>query len=445
MNSENYYKVLGLSETATDADIKKAYFKKIRQFPNETHPVEFQLLTKAYKILSDQEQRTHYDAQLEEQRAQNRFTTKPHPPVQTDTAEQHTVHTGVPNNQSQATIHSNQGGKKKKPVLQILLAIAVAYILYTTFSPSKEVAEPAQTVEEEVDSAIESVESSNSSQETEFTDEESETTVGETTFESETIKVTIPSEETIGDFLHQYFLTSVEVINGVVEFSIVEPFLDPAGKKLDEQRSYTQYLLEKGITEEFISMFVKDIQSNEEFIVVTTEETYDIFYSDGSAKKKSFESRYNLRVQGQQLFVNELLSTNELSSEDLSGPELTIDLFSMEQFLNNYLVDSVNAINHQDFSYVDPYLAYNSNRYSEQLNYTNYLIDKGITEELVNFELVQVEDLGDQTYEATTMESYYIYYADGTTSFKEFESKFQIIQNDNWFEVSDLIYTNEVQ
>lgn len=447
MNLENYYRTLGVSENATDVEIKKAYVIKIRQFPNETHPEEFQLLTKAYKTLYDPEQRNHYDAWLEERRAVTRISTEG--PVNTGHRTQtHTeqespsrptvVHQDQPKEQPDVVPPTNQNAKKKRPILSILLACAALFILYTIFAPSEDNIESSQPVVEEVDSSVEKMEPEDTTEVTDVPVEEPEPV------ETAIVEISPDLERNVEDFLYQYFQASVDVINGQ-DFVAVERFLDPIGKKLEEQRTYTNYLLEKGTTEEFVSMVVQDLHVNDEFIVATTEEVYVINYADGSAKRKGFESQYHLRQVGEQLLVNELLYTNELSSEDIRGPEPTVDVYSVEQFMHQYLADSVYAINYQDFTYAEPYLAPNSTRFSEQLEYTNYLIDKGITEELLEYELVSVEEIGDATYEVTTREAYTIYYSDGSSSYKRFESRFHIIETGSGFEVSQLIYTNEIQ
>ena len=71
---DNYYKILGVKQTASVAEIKTAY----RRLARERHPDhnggsedaahEFALLALAYRTLSDPHERAHYDAQRERER-----------------------------------------------------------------------------------------------------------------------------------------------------------------------------------------------------------------------------------------------------------------------------------------------------------------------------------------------------------------------------------------
>lgn len=54
----NYYKILGLEEGASQQDIKKAYFKLVRQYSPESDPEKFQQIRKAYEQLKKSPQQT---------------------------------------------------------------------------------------------------------------------------------------------------------------------------------------------------------------------------------------------------------------------------------------------------------------------------------------------------------------------------------------------------
>ena len=54
---EEYYRILGLEQGAQLAEIKRAYFKLVRQFPPEKDPEHFQQIRKAYEQLTRNEGR----------------------------------------------------------------------------------------------------------------------------------------------------------------------------------------------------------------------------------------------------------------------------------------------------------------------------------------------------------------------------------------------------
>lgn len=67
-SKSNYYEVLGVSETATDEEIKKAYRKlAVKWHPdkNESNKAEaeekFKCISEAYSVLSDPEKKREYD------------------------------------------------------------------------------------------------------------------------------------------------------------------------------------------------------------------------------------------------------------------------------------------------------------------------------------------------------------------------------------------------
>jgi curved DNA-binding protein CbpA len=58
------YRVLGVRQTATQAEIKRAYFGLIRQYPPETESEKFKLVRAAYEKIKDAQKRSEADLLL---------------------------------------------------------------------------------------------------------------------------------------------------------------------------------------------------------------------------------------------------------------------------------------------------------------------------------------------------------------------------------------------
>ena len=63
----DYYKILGVKKDIPQADVKKAYLKRAKQFHPDCHPddpkakAKFQALNEAYEVINDPEKRAKYD------------------------------------------------------------------------------------------------------------------------------------------------------------------------------------------------------------------------------------------------------------------------------------------------------------------------------------------------------------------------------------------------
>ena len=61
VNASDPYRVLGLERRATEAEIKRAYFTLVRQFPPEQAPEKFQEIRAAYEKLRTAESKAQVD------------------------------------------------------------------------------------------------------------------------------------------------------------------------------------------------------------------------------------------------------------------------------------------------------------------------------------------------------------------------------------------------
>jgi tetratricopeptide (TPR) repeat protein len=59
---KSHYEILGVAKTAGDAEIKRAYFSRVRTYQPDRFPEEFKEIRAAYETLRDGEKRAEYDA-----------------------------------------------------------------------------------------------------------------------------------------------------------------------------------------------------------------------------------------------------------------------------------------------------------------------------------------------------------------------------------------------
>jgi molecular chaperone DnaJ len=79
MAGKDYYRILGISRTATDKDIKQAYRRLARQYHPDVNPnnksaeERFKSINEAYEVLSDAEKRKKYDQYGDQWQDADRF------------------------------------------------------------------------------------------------------------------------------------------------------------------------------------------------------------------------------------------------------------------------------------------------------------------------------------------------------------------------------------
>jgi membrane-associated protein TcaA len=125
-------------------------------------------------------------------------------------------------------------------------------------------------------------------------------------------------EDDIARFMDAYFASMVVSINSR-DVSSYESIFDPEGKALNEFKSYLSNTVEKkGITEEYLGMELVGFEETEGGYNVTTNEEYNIYFGDGTGKRKAFESVFYISLLEDGLNVHTLLKTDETFSEDLN-------------------------------------------------------------------------------------------------------------------------------
>ncbi len=129
------------------------------------------------------------------------------------------------------------------------------------------------------------------------------------------------SNSAVGDFVRNHIYDNVRAI-ALNDFSLIENQYDKSGKSYKEDRDYLQYLHKKGITEDLLTMEIRDVERQSETkYKVTTYEEYHIRYGDGSVKFKSFSNEHFVTVnEDGTMLYHSLGANNTLKSEDVSGP-----------------------------------------------------------------------------------------------------------------------------
>ena len=129
----------------------------------------------------------------------------------------------------------------------------------------------------------------------------------------ETIKAAkdLAEADEMDDFLESYTRASVDAIN-YIDFSYMEDYIVEDSPRWEEARDYIDYLDSKNITEDFLDMEIESIDETEDGTwEVTVLESFTI-YKEDSTDDKDFRTKLVVKKIDGELFVYELLETNEI-------------------------------------------------------------------------------------------------------------------------------------
>lgn len=118
----------------------------------------------------------------------------------------------------------------------------------------------------------------------------------------------------------------------------------------------------------------------------------------------------------------ENVKIGENSSYYIRFPKQTSDS-QVGEFMRTHMYKGVRAINLNDFSLVEGDYDKSGKSYKEDREYIAYLKKKGITEDLLRFEVRKVERTNESQYKVTSYEEYHIRYGDGSVKFKSFNNE----------------------
>ncbi|QLC86026.1 zinc ribbon domain-containing protein [Priestia megaterium] len=139
-------------------------------------------------------------------------------------------------------------------------------------------------------------------------------------------------------------------------------------------------------------------------------------------------------------------SKEEQSDDQDSKADSGVSTSEVSSFIEQYMYATISSINSGDFSIAEPYIDSNGPKYKEQKEYTAYLIKKGITEDLLSFNVNRVTKLDDSMYKVYTTEQYDISYGDGSVKYKKFNSIHKVKElSDGSLGVYQLISSTEVK
>jgi hypothetical protein len=139
----------------------------------------------------------------------------------------------------------------------------------------------------------------------------------------------------------------------------------------------------------------------------------------------------------------ETISFNKSSKADadkyVADVQLEQDKEEISDLIDDYISDFDDAVNYGDGYYIEDYFDPASPMYEQQINFVESTYEKNIREELIDYDINNVERLDDGTYVVKTNETFDIYSTDdyeGTE--KSFQNTYKVRSVDGEFLITDI-------
>ena len=113
---------------------------------------------------------------------------------------------------------------------------------------------------------------------------------------------------------------------------------------------------------------------------------------------------------------------------------------AISTLMSDYLYYFADAVNYDDFSYIEEYLSRGSNLYNEQKTNIPKFMEKGISEYYIEHEIIKVDYNEETKKGSVTVREVYEISTEDETKEKSFNNKYEFIYNENkkTYELTDL-------
>lgn len=105
--------------------------------------------------------------------------------------------------------------------------------------------------------------------------------------------------------------------------------------------------------------------------------------------------------------------------------------------MNGYINNFADAVNFGNFYYIEDYLAPGSNIYKEQETFIENAYEKDIIEELIDYDILNIQRVDENTYAVTTSETFMIW-VDGDSKTNSYENKYSVKRINGEFLLTDI-------